>query len=148
MQKFPLACYVFCLALELLLYLSGQLSVYIGKLWVRCNTGFLSARDNRVFNFYPTARETSGLMDVQEEHAPGRVVLWWHQGFVSTELLTGPSFIHRHKAGSNETRVLGSAGLGRGPGAQRPILSYLHSLFTLPKQLDEGSRGRANITAD
>lgn len=92
MQKFPLACYVFCLALELLLYLSGQLSVCIGKLWVCCNTGFPPARDNRVFIFYPTARETSGLMDAQEEHAPGRVVLWWHQGFVSTELLTGPRF--------------------------------------------------------
>lgn len=66
--------------------------MYIEGLWVYCNTGFPPARDNRVLIFYPTARETFGLMDVQEEHHPERVVLWRHQGFASTELLTGPRF--------------------------------------------------------
>lgn len=66
--------------------------MYIGGLWVYCNTGFPPARDNQVFIFYPTAQETFGLMDVQEEHPAERVALWWHQGFASMDLLTGPGF--------------------------------------------------------
>lgn len=63
---------------------------------------------------------------------------------------------HRAWVSSTDTRqdamrpkCLGLLGLGENQEPKdQAILSYLHSLFTLSKQQDEGSRGRANTTAD
>lgn len=86
----------------------------------------IQARDNRLFIFYPTAQETSGLMDLQEEHPPERVILCGTRALPAQSSSQGPGFIHRHRTGCSETWVLGT--VGRGPGTQRPGNSVLPSL--------------------
>lgn len=123
------------------------LAVYTVGLWVCCNTDFPPVKDSSVFIFYPTAQETLGLMDIQVAYQPERVVSWWHQDFVSMEVLTESKF---HSQAEDMIQWdLGVRGYWACWAWDRTkslktwqVSLCLYSLFTLSKQQDERSRER------
>lgn len=86
-----LLCLLSCIRV-IALPLRITLPVYIAELWIYCNIDFPPAKDNSLFESYPTAWETFGLMSIQEGCQTERAVSWWHQGSASVELLAGSRF--------------------------------------------------------